>query len=117
MAAGEDMEVESPAGDIEIVDVEKDAKRFVFIIFTKFSTVGLCCEMKRPWKLGHVTKRCESKMTENVNLFASLFFSKWMQICYKICETDCKLTLKYGKKLCNQFWNKLFHELLMKLLK
>lgn len=36
MAAGEDMEVESPAGDIEIVDVEKDAKRFVFIIFTKF---------------------------------------------------------------------------------
>ena len=43
MAAGEDMEVESPAGDIEIVDVEKDAKRFVFNIFTKFSNVGLCC--------------------------------------------------------------------------
>ena len=29
MAAGEDMETENPAGDIEIVDVEKDAKRLV----------------------------------------------------------------------------------------
>lgn len=90
MAAGEDMEVESPAGDIEIVDVEKDAKRFVFIIFTKFLELAFVVRWKDLENWVMLPKDVKVKW-QKMSIYSQAFFSR----------NECKIVGKHVKLIVN----------------